>query len=149
MCPDGAACHDCGGALCPCANVSPPPPAPPPMPQVRACSTPPHAAYPFCNASLAIDARVADLVQRVKDSDKANLLTARGGPPGLQALDYLGVPPYYFGTNCLHSVGAGCTDDGHCPTNFPSGPSMGATFNRNLTREVANVIGRGLRALYV
>ena len=147
MCPGGAPCHDCGGQLCPCGNFAPPPPPAPAKPQVRAC-TPPHDKYTFCDASLDIDLRVADLVSRINDTDKPNLLTARGGPDGLQALGALGVPPYYFGTNCLHSVGAGCTSDGHCPTNFPSGPSMAATFDRNLTSTMANVIGHELRALY-
>jgi beta-glucosidase-like glycosyl hydrolase len=64
----------------------------------------------------------------------------------------LGVPAYYWGTNCLHSLNGGeCVVDSHnvtkCPTNFPSGPSFGATFNRGLITKMANVIGVELRAL--
>ena len=35
-----------------------------------------------------------------------------------------------------------------CPTNFPSGPSFGATFDRNLIRQMASVIGVELRAMF-
>ena len=75
-------------------------------------------------------------------------MTARGGPRGLQNYSDIGVPPYYFGTNCFHSVGAPCTPDGRCPTNFPSGPSMAATFDRDIIRGAADIVGRELRALY-
>ena len=34
--------------------------------------------FPFCNTSLPIDERVWDLVARIPDSIKPNLLTARG-----------------------------------------------------------------------
>ena len=124
MCPAGAKCPDCGGTLCPC-NWSPgagPPPPPAPKPLTPACQ-PPHDSYKFCDGALPIPERVADLLARIPDAVKPNLLTARGGPAGLQNLSEVGVPAYYWGTNCLHSVGAPCTPDGHCPTNFPSGPS--------------------------
>ena len=71
---------------------------------------PPHDTYPFCNRSLPVSERVADLVARVPDEDKPNLLTARGrGGNGqhMQSIDSLGVPAYYWGTNCLHSLNAG------------------------------------------
>lgn len=53
-----------------------------------------HDHYPFCNTSLSLDDRVRDLVSRIKDEDKPNLLTARGHLPhvadaaGQQALPY-------------------------------------------------------------
>ena len=67
-----------------------------------------HDHYPFCNRSLSIDARVADLVSRIDDELKPNLLTARYRPAGAsfatgQALPDLGVPGYYWGSNCIHS----------------------------------------------
>ena len=53
----------------------------------------------------------------------------------------------------LHSLnGFGCVTDSRnltrCPTNFPSGPSFGATFDRELIREMANVVGTELRAVF-
>ena len=44
----------------------------------RACSLPGHTSYPFCNTSLAIDARVQDLISRLTAAEKAPLLTASG-----------------------------------------------------------------------
>jgi hypothetical protein len=120
MCPAGAPCPLCGHpSICPCdydPHAKPPPP-PAPKPLVPAC-TPPHDKYRFCNTSLSVEERVTDLMNKIPDSTKPNLLTARGGH-GLQNYSDIGVPPYYWGINCLHSVGAGCTSDGHCPTNFP------------------------------
>ena len=141
MCPAAAPCPDCGGALCPC-NVkqhAPPPPPPAPKPLTPAC-TPPHDKYLFCDTTLSTAERVEDLLAKIPDASKPNLLTARGGPHGLQVrvqrsfsassrrfsdnygltfrenwqnYSEIGVPAYYWGTNCLHSVGAGCIN-GHC-----------------------------------
>lgn len=149
--PNGETCNDCGGPLCPCSwKPGPGPPPPPPQPHaplIPAC-TAPHDRYPFCNTSLPVEDRITNLMTFIDDAVKPNLLTARGGPHGLQNLSHVGVPAYYWGTNCLHSVGAPCTFDGHCPTNFPSGPSMAASFDREMIAEVATVVGRELRALY-
>ena len=105
--------------------------------------------FPFCNTSLSIDQRVTDLIGRIDDTDKPNLLTARGHLKnrGRQALPKLGVPSYYWGSNCIHSsMFSNCTADGKCSTSFPSGPSMAATFDRALMRSMAAVIGRETRA---
>lgn len=71
-----------------------------PSPPSGLACLPPHDAYPFCDTTLAVEARVADLVKRINDSDKPNLLTARGtGGSGkyVQAIPALGVPGYYCG----------------------------------------------------
>ena len=114
--------------------------------------------FPFCNTSLARDDRVRDLVSRIADADKANLLTARGHlnkmvsgmfPTygGRQALPELGVPSYYWGSNCIHSsMFSNCTEGGRCSTSFPSHPSWAATFDRGLVRSMAAVVGRETRA---
>ena len=54
--------------------------------------------FPFCDISLPVEQRVADLVARINDTDKPNLLTARGlGGHGdkMQAIPELGVPGAY------------------------------------------------------
>ena len=53
--------------------------------------------------SQAIDERVRDLVRRIKDEDKPNLLTARGHLKnrGRTALPDLGVPSYYWCALCV------------------------------------------------
>eukprot|EP00966_Prymnesium_polylepis_P242288 5603430-Prymnesium_polylepis.1 len=127
----------------------------PPAPSGFAC-LPGHDHYRFCNVSLPVEERLSDLIGRIKDEDKPNMLTARGhGGDGhhLQALPELGVPGYYWGTNCLHSLnGGGCVKDRlnktRCPTNFPSGPAFGAAFDRSLIRSMAKVVGVELRAMF-
>lgn len=69
---------------------------------------PPHDRFAFCNTSLPLAARVDDLIRRIPPEAKPNLLTARGkGGSGsqMEALPELGVPAYYWGTNCLHATG--------------------------------------------
>ena len=74
-----------------------------------ACLPPFRDTMPFCNTSLSIEERVADLVSRIKTEDKPGLMTARGWPVGnLTGLDYLGVPPLDAGLNCLRSVQSSC-----------------------------------------
>eukprot|EP00729_Bicosta_minor_P018335 gene18335-2827_t len=99
--------------------------------------------FPFCNTSMAIEDRVHDLVSRIKDEDKPNLLTARGQPRhNMQALPYLGVPYYYWGHNCIHSsMFSNCTKAGRCSTSFPAGPNFAATFDREAMRKMAVVVG--------
>jgi len=109
--------------------------------------------FPFCNASMSVDDRVRDLIARIADEDKANLLTARGFEKsrGRQALPELGVPSYYWGSNCIHSsMSSNCTDgpDSRCSTSFPSGPSWAATFDRMLMQEMAAVVGQETRAFF-
>ena len=68
------------------------------QPGIAACR-PPHDKYPFCDTTLSTDARIKDLVGRIHDEDKPNLLTARGRhmDHGRQALPYIGVPSFYWG----------------------------------------------------
>jgi hypothetical protein len=124
------------------------------------CPQPRCSAYPFCDTTKGLDERVRDLVGRIRPEDKPNLLMARGGNEvhradgdKMQPLPYLGVPEYYWGTNCLHSVNnlvndTGCISRGNCPASFPAGPGFAATFDRDTIRRMANTIGRELRSLY-
>ena len=134
-----------------------PPPAMTADPALFGCVAP-HDTYPFCNTSLPVEDRVRDLISRIDDKVKPNMLTARGqGGNGqhMQKIPELGVPAYYWGTNCLHSLNqAKCvtnavTGKQVCPTNFPSGPSFGAMFDRDLVKQMAGVIGTELRALFI
>lgn len=149
---DNATVSGCRGACQPQPppQPSPPPPAPPlpPSPPQWACAAG-FDHFPFCNASLTINQRVIDLISRINDSSKPNLLTARGGPHGMQSFPELGVPAHYWGTNAIHGIDNGaCTSHGHCPTEFPSGPNVAATFNRGLMEAMAAAMGGEMRALY-
>lgn len=82
----------------------------------------------------------------------ANQLTRPDGDK-MQPLPYLGVPEYYWGTNCLHSVlnlvnDTGCIGRGKCPVSFPANTGFAATFDRATITAMAGTIGRELRSLY-
>ena len=127
-----------------------PPPGPPPpafFGDVRdrlGCQLPTHTDYPFCDTSKSVAERAADLVSRIKDEDKPALLTARAD----RALPYLGVPSYYYGTNCLHSAITECAGD-RCPTSFPAATNWIATFDSATMTAMAATVGRELRAAFV
>ena len=111
----------------------------------RACHLPGHTDYPFCNTSLSIEERVADLVGKLELPEKAPLLTARESPLG--AVPRLGLPEYDWGTNCIHGVQSRCGSK--CPTSFPNPNAQGAAWNRSLWKEMALVTGVELRALWL
>ncbi|EGD75268.1 hypothetical protein PTSG_06921 [Salpingoeca rosetta] len=99
----------------------------------------------FCNTSLPLDARLQDLISRVKLDDVGAQLRARQSP---QLLD-IGVPAYYWGTNAIHGMqNTQCLPDGQCPTSFPAPCGLAATFNMSIVKEMGRIIGRELRAYY-
>ena len=125
-----------------CTPAKPPshtcgPPAPP-LPPGPACSQAASRAFAFCNTSLSLETRVADLVRRISVGEAGALLTARESP----AIPRLGIPAFYWGTNALHGVEWGNA------TSFPQTVSLASTWNRSLWRGVGRVVGRELRALH-
>ena len=135
---------------CQVPTHEPCPPCTPTHSGILACQ-PPHDSFPFCDTKMSVPDRIRDLISRIDDADKPSLLTARSAN---SSLPDLGVPAYYWGTNCIHSISdlATCVRDSQnvtrCPTNFPSGPSFGATFDRSLIQAMASVVGTELRAVF-
>ena len=81
-----------------------PGPRPGPKPKTdgynTACAQPGDAAtWPFCDASLSHEQRLADLVPRISAAEAGSQLTARES----SSLPRLGIPAYYYGTNALHA----------------------------------------------
>ena len=110
---------------------------------------PPHDHYPFCNITLALDDRVRNLISLIPNNIKPALLTARGPQKNgnRQAIPEIGVPSYYWGSNCIHSsMFSNCTKDGKCSVSFPSGPNQAASFDTDLIQALANVVGIETRA---
>ncbi len=150
-CPGGGS-GTCGGnyrmAL---YNTTCTPPLPPPGPPLSgpACSQPESVGWPFCNKSLDIDTRVADLVSRISLAEAGPQLTARQAP----AIPRLGVASFYWGTNMIHGItnavtgGELCLPNGRCPTIWPEGPALGATWNRTTWRTMGRTSGIEIRAL--
>ena len=117
-----------------CSPEAPPSQLLPPGP---ACSQAASRAFKFCNTSLSLEARVADLVNRVSVAEAGALLTARESPA-----IRLGIPAFYWGTNALHGVQWGNA------TSFPQTISLASTWNRSVWRGVGRVVGREMRALH-
>eukprot|EP00931_Biecheleriopsis_adriatica_P070744 TRINITY_DN44536_c0_g1_i1.p1 TRINITY_DN44536_c0_g1~~TRINITY_DN44536_c0_g1_i1.p1 ORF type:complete len:877 (-),score=200.93 TRINITY_DN44536_c0_g1_i1:62-2692(-) len=111
----------------------------------RACHLPGHTEYGFCDTSLPLEARIEDLIGRLRPEEKAPLLTARESPLG--SVPRLGIPEYDWGTNCIHGVQSRCGSK--CPTSFPNPNMQGASWNRSLWEAMARVTGIELRALWL
>ena len=101
--------------------------------------------FPFCNASLPLDERLADLLPRATFAEKAALLTSSGA-----AIPRLGVPRLGSAED-THGIGSACgsaaPNSTGCPTTFPAGPNMGASFDRELWRLIGATLGKEGRAL--
>lgn len=131
----------------------PTPPAPTPVPEFptsHACRPGgAGAALPYCDASLPTAARVADLVGRMTPLEKC-AMTGDGATAGGGGIERLGVEKYSWNTEALHGLAADClTVDGvtRCPTVFPVGPGMGATFNLSLAGKMGVAISDEARAM--
>lgn len=99
------------------------------------------ADYPFCNASLAIDARAADLISRLTLVEKISLMGDSAA-----AVPRLGVPKYEWWNEGLHGAQEDCVRDGEvvrCATSFPAPSAMAAAFNDSLYRAVGSARHRG------
>ena len=92
----------------------------------------------FRNASLPMQARVNDLLQRLTPEEKISLLGYNS-----KAVERLGIPAYNWWNEALHGVArAGRA------TIFPQAIGMAATFNDALFMEEATVISTEARAKY-
>jgi hypothetical protein len=91
------------------------------------CSDPPLSSFPYCNTSLPVDARVADLLARMSPGEKAAILDA-----GVPAIPRLGLPSMSSG-EALHGACSGCLSPDKCPTSFPAPIALGAAFDQQVT----------------
>ena len=150
-CPAGGA-GACGGdyrlAVYNSSCTGPMPPPPGPGLNGTACSQPESAAWAFCNRSLTVEERVADLVGRLTLYEIGPQLTARSSP----AIPRLGIPSYYWGLNMVHGItnpvdgGVLCLA-GKCVTIFPAGAAQGASWNATAWHEMGRVAATEMRAL--
>lgn len=94
--------------------------------------------YPFRDAELPMEKRIADLISRLTLEEKISL-TGNASP----GVPRLGIPAYNWWNEALHGVArAGLA------TVFPQAIAMAATFNDSLMFEVADVISTEARAKY-
>ena len=119
------------------------------------CQSPELSHLPFCDPSLAVSARVADLLPRLNVSEKISQTAMNAA-----GVDRLGIQPYNFGGEALHGVWSTCVVDnvstaGHsatgstlCPTQYPSPLHMSSSFDRELWKQMAAASALEARALY-
>lgn len=110
------------------------------------CDVPPFNTYPYCNPTLPLDTRVADLVGRMTPAELAAAMDS-----SVPAISRLGVPSMHSG-EALHGAATGCLstpapNSTGCPTSFPSPIALGATFDKGLWGKVGAAIGTEARAL--
>ena len=120
--------------------------APLPHPSQSRCATNATlAALPFCNTTLPLLHRIADLVGRLTTDEKISLM-GQDGTPTSASVDRLGVPSLPWG-EALHGVVSHCYNGTHCPTSFPHALALAASFNRTLWHAVGDAISTEARAL--
>lgn len=114
-------------------------------------------SYAFCNASLAVDVRIADLVLRLHDNEIPPQLTARhngGDSHGPESnVSRIGLPTYDWGLNAIHGLQSSCLRDAggtvYCPTSFMNPVNFGSAWNASLAREMGAVIAAETRAAWL
>ena len=104
------------------------------------------AVFAFCDTSLPVQDRVLDLVSRLTLQQKvANRYDHEA------ANDALGLPDYNYNQEGLHGLGAQCfqataASGVRCPTVFGAPPTLAASWNTTLLRDVGDAISTEARA---
>ena len=108
---------------------------------------------PYCNTSTPLGARVSSLVSAMSLGDKLESL-GTGASMDLRTLRVSG--PRF--NEALHGVEANCGRQTHfpqlggnntgCPTSFPHGTALGATFNRTLWDMVGTALSDEVRGFH-
>ena len=103
----------------------------------------------FCDRSLSIAARVADLLANLTLKEKAGLLGA--GTTSCAFMDAgverLGIPVYTWCVDANSGAGGICVAEGRCQSTFPAAAGLAATFNRSVWRTKGEIISTEIRAL--
>ena len=102
----------------------------------------------FCDRTLPVSERVADLLPRLNTTQQISQMTGRA-----PAIPELGMIEYNYGGEALHGLWGTCVHSNKtgvtkCPTQFGSPLSMGCSFNRRLWRAMADATSTEIRAFY-
>eukprot|EP00040_Diaphanoeca_grandis_P016335 m.84243 g.84243 ORF g.84243 m.84243 type:complete len:798 (+) comp25726_c0_seq1:98-2491(+) len=110
--------------------------------------------FKFCDVSLPIETRVADLLVQLTVDEKLSLMgaTDKYGNDACSFMDpgvpRLNIPPYKWCVEDNTGVSTRCLREGNCATTFPSPALLGATFNRTLWNMKGSTQGIEHRALF-
>ena len=111
---------------------------------------------------LDTETRLDDLMQRMTIQDKINAMDGHAFPTiDAECNEHKGpthTPPLFRHNiagaqhgECLHGVDSACIPNASvgtgCPTAFPNGGALGASFNKSLWLHIGNAIGKERRAL--
>lgn len=106
--------------------------------------------YPFCNTSLSVEKRVANLVGLLTTEEKIGLLVNKAA-----AVPRLGIPTYEWWNEALHGVatspGVSFTASAGpiaSATSFPQPILTASSFNSTLFNKIGQVISTEARALH-
>lgn len=102
------------------------------------------AAYPWQNASLPIDDRVANLVGLLTLDEKVANLYANLAPGAPR----VGLGPYRYDEECMRGAVTSGVSERPLGTGFPTLLALGGTFNVSLLAQVAYVGALEVRAYY-
>ena len=121
--------------------------------QRRAAKTWPALLRRYCDTTVALDERVDALVEHMSLGDKLENL----GTGASMDADTLKISGPRF-NEALHGVEANCGIQTHfdafsgintgCPTSFPHGTALGATFNRSLWSMVGAALSDEVRGFF-
>lgn len=103
----------------------------------------------FCNRSVPIEERVADLLANLTLKEKAGLLGAGTTTCAFMdaGVERLGIPVYTWCVETNSGAGGICVAEGKCQSTFPAAAGLAATFNRTVWRTKGEIISTELRAL--
>ena len=144
---NGAVKEQCGGnwriSVYPVTCSGDPEPRPKQTPELinPACNdkASKFASQPWCDHTLPLDARVADMVSRLTLDEKI-CLQGTGGCP----IDSLGLPPYNWWSGASSGVASGRDTQ---TTKFAFPITTGMSFNRSMWRLTGRQIGTEARAM--
>jgi beta-glucosidase-like glycosyl hydrolase len=101
------------------------------------CLSAPHQSEPWCNTSLTIDERVADMLSKMSMDEKIPMLNTGGND-----IKSLGLNSYNWWEEASSGV-----SNGHETTKFAFPITTGMSFNRTLWQLTGRQIGHEARAL--
>ena len=129
-----------GGWVSYLKDYSPPPPL---LNNPCTNATSPQAKLPWCDPTLGVEARVADMVARMSISEKIAQL-GTSAPP----IPSLGLNAYNWWSEATHGEASGGHGARDTPTtNFPFPITTAMSFNRSLWRATGGAIGTETRAV--